>query len=119
MKNIKIFLFLMILASVFSGVKLKEWAFLFQFEFIDFPTGMIGKADSWDILKWIILLISHAIIFSLPFRTSSKSFKNNLIFFPAVFIVVFSLFSLGFLLLLIPFILFWLISLYLTKKAGQ
>lgn len=108
-------LLLMILCSLFTGVYIKGWAFLYQFELELFKSLFMPNGQFVIALLAIFIVTSHLVVFALPFLTNNRNFKKLLIIAPIVFVGSFSIvFGLIFL-LLIPFIFFWLIAL-LTNR---
>ncbi|KQB99795.1 hypothetical protein AQF98_14855 [Pedobacter sp. Hv1] len=99
------------------GVKIKgSWGFLFAFEFY----GFLEVAPRLGIDKfvyWIFLLLSHGIVFLLPFMVRKSYYSTALIYAPIVFVVAYSLLNFAFFFMLLPFIFFWIISLFLLKDV--
>ena len=107
----KILTILMILLSLFVGIPLNGmWIILYKFEFVNFPHIIGNSATGYEIFLWIMLLISHLGICSLPFLYKNEKFKNVIIWAPTVFILCFSLLEFTFLILLIPFIVCWVFT---------
>ncbi|TCO29071.1 hypothetical protein EV200_102490 [Pedobacter psychrotolerans] len=65
----------------------------------------------------MILIFSHLSIFALPFIINKSYFKRTLIVTPIIFVFTFSILNIGFLALLIPFIIFWGISLSIVNDT--
>src|SRR5688500_7304237 len=86
-----------------------NWMTLYRFEFIDFPS-FIGNIATWSqIGLWVCLLISHLGILLLLFLEDTWVYKRLLVWAPIVFIISFSLLSILYMFLLIPFIISWVI----------
>ncbi|WP_131536138.1 hypothetical protein [Pedobacter nototheniae] len=116
MKGIKLLLVLMIISSLFMGIKIKQWGFLFGFEFYEFPVKMLKHESIKNILAWGVLVFSHTIIFILPFITNKTYFNKALVLAPIIFICAFCILNIGFLILLFPFIIVWIIAVVKYKK---
>jgi hypothetical protein len=105
--NMKYLLILMILLSLFVGVS-TNIAF-FTLYGSEFP-GVIsminaGTFSKFDLIVWIILLISHLMVVTLPFLTKTTCFEKLLVIAPLSFILFYILLEGAlFVLLLIPFI---------------
>jgi hypothetical protein len=112
----KYVIILMILSSLFVGVKIKTWTFLFQFELIDFPTKMLNHSNGIEILLWCILILSHIGVFSLLFISNRTLYSTVLKIIPLIFVLSYSLINFIFFIFLIPFLILWLIALIQTKK---
>jgi hypothetical protein len=115
----KSIVFLMILSSLFVGVKIKKWSFLFQFEFIDFPTKMINHSSTLEIVAWIILILSHIGITLILFLTNKSIQMRLLKFLPPIFILSYSYLNVIFLIFLIPFIVLWIIAMANNRKLAK
>lgn len=121
MKKIIILLIVMIVLSLFSGISINQnWAFVFQFEFFDYPEILKdGLEDNVrNIILWIIILLAHIGIVMLPFLTKSHHFNKLLLWFPLVYLLGYVFLSAEFVFLLIPFIIIWGITLRLSKKQN-
>lgn len=64
----------------------------------------------------LLLLISHLLIFLLPFLTKNKSFYTILTLAPIAFVILRVLLSIYIIFALVPFIILWLICLFLRKE---
>ncbi len=106
---------LMIFFSLFTGAYVKGWIFLYQFELGLFQPFLTGRRIGYGMLS-IFILLSHILIVLLPFYIKKKNFKILLYIAPFIFILSFSIISGIIFLLLIPFIICWIISLYLSNK---
>ncbi|RNL54725.1 hypothetical protein D7004_06245 [Pedobacter jejuensis] len=118
MKEIKIIILLtiMILVSLFSGIPInKNWSFVYQFEFLDFPK--LHETSIVDTIIWCTMLLSHIGIIVLPFCIKNKFFKKMLWYFPLTFLLSFLILEAGFFILLIPFMIIWLIALNVSKEG--
>ena len=83
------------------------------------PITMIknGEFTLLQVIEWILLLIAHFVIFCLPFLTGRKYFKTLLLYAPLCFIIIYILYaSIFILILLIPFIFFWIITLIVNSQ---
>ena len=122
----KVITIVMIFLSLFVGipgfgkaVQIDDhWMTLYRFEFIDFPR-YIGNIASWrQVGLWVCLLISHLAILLLLFLEGTWIYKRLLIWAPIVFIISFSLLSLLYMFLLIPFIVAWVIAVTIYEKSN-
>jgi hypothetical protein len=108
---------LMILSSLFMAIKVKDnWGFLFAFEFYGF-LEMAPRLGVDKFVCWIFLLLSHAIVFLLPFIVRKDYYSTALIYAPIIFVVAYSWLNFAFFFMLLPFIFFWIISLFLLKEV--
>ncbi len=85
--------------------------FLYEAEFSN-PINAIkdGTLKQAQFALWIMLLIAHIGVVSLPFLTKKSYFKPLLIVNPLAFIIIYILLATVFvIILLIPFIIVWLI----------
>jgi hypothetical protein len=114
-------LIVMILLSLFTGMSInRNWFFIFQFEFIDYPDIIkAGHSNMRDNLLWGILLLAHFGIFSLPFLTKVVYFKKLLLWFPIIYLLGYVFLRAEFIILLIPFIILWVITLRLRIKQNK
>lgn len=108
-------LLLMILSSLFTGVSIKGWIFLYEFELDLFKSLFMPKSQFVIALLAIFIITSHLVVCLLPFLTNNCNFKKLLIIAPIVFVGSFSIVSGLIFLLLIPFIFFWLIALLVNR----
>ena len=118
MKNIKIriLLILMLLLSLFSGISINgNWGFVYQFEFIDFL--QLNEIRFRDMLFCIIVIISHVGTAILPFFVEKKYFKKMLFYFPLIYLLGYLFLRPEFLILLIPFIILWVVTITSAKKS--
>lgn len=114
----RILLILMILSSLFVGISINgQWMTLYGYEFFAVP-GMIrnNTISTSQITIWIVLLASHAIIFSLPFIQNKKIFRKALIFSPIIFLLAYAYLNAFNLLFLIPFLIIWIICLFKLRN---
>ncbi len=114
--KLKIALFLMILSSLFVGINIKGWVFLYEFEIGLFKPLLIGNQYGYAVVS-VLVVLSHVLIFCLPFLTQNRHFKKILIVVPIIFAGSFSITSGAVFFLLIPFIIFWIIALYFNKST--
>lgn len=111
MKNkLIITLVLLTLSSLFVGVPIKGWVFLYEFEFNLFYPKFLTGEKIYLILKLIILPV-HILIILLPLLIGNKNFRILLYLLPPLFVLAFSLMSGLIFIILIPFIIIWIISL--------
>jgi len=116
MKTNYILLTVLILLSLFFGVSINgQWAFLYQFEFVDMPK-MAETATPFKIAMWIGMLLSHVGIFMLPFITGKPYFRKTLLIFPLAYLLFTALLSFGFIFLLIPFFILWIVTLIYCNR---
>jgi|GEM_PF-3520481 len=112
---IKALLTLMILLSLFVGEPTHlGWVFVYNSEFTNVISFLkAGKVPLLMLFIWIMLLIAHAGVISLPFLTSKTYFKNLLYAAPLAFISLYII-GIGIIaaFLLLPFSIVWLICLY-------
>ncbi len=109
---------LMLFFSVFMGVSTNiGWISLYGAEF-SAPLYSIksGSFTNLNILHWIVLLLSHILVFSLLFLTKNKFFLLLLVWFPLQFILVFASFNLLASFFLAPFIIVWIIAVIKQRK---
>jgi hypothetical protein len=121
----KILLILMIILSVAVGIPInggdKGWLSLWGPEF-SYPVSMIIKSGTStfslpEIILWIMLLIAHIGVISLPFLTHKSYFNSLLIGAPLAFILIFIVFaSIFIIIVLIPFIIVWIVALLSRKR---
>ncbi|SFA41222.1 hypothetical protein SAMN04488511_102273 [Pedobacter suwonensis] len=118
MRKISILLFGMIFLSLFVGIPINHnWSFVFQYEFIDFPMMLrLYDVSNREIISWIVVLLSHVGIISLPFFLKRVYFRKMLFYFPFFFLIGFLMLRMEFLFLLLPFLIVWLITLRTEKK---
>jgi hypothetical protein len=86
------------------------------------PIKMIneGTFATVQFIEWIMLLIAHAGIFCLPFLTMKRYFRSLLVWVPLFFITIYTLYaSIFILVLLIPFIFIWIITLIFASQMKQ
>jgi len=119
MKKIVVLLMVMIALSLFAGMSINQnWFFTYQFEFIDYPAIIrAGHSNMRDNLLWGILLLAHFGIFSLPFLINGRYFKKLLLWLPIIYLLAYLLFQGEFIILLIPFIIIWLITIKVAKRS--
>lgn len=107
--------------STFVGVKSNiGWLTLFGAEFLG-PISLI-KANlftDFEMVHWIILLMSHALVVSLLFLTKNKNFMLLLFWFPLQFVIVFASFNLLASFFLLPFIILWVIGVIEQRKLTK
>ena len=123
----KVLLVLMILLSIVITIPLnggdKGWYSLYGAEFTDaFYLIKTGRITVINLIEWIVLLIAHAGVVSLPFFTNKRFFKELLIFVPLFFVMLYAIWNLIIAFLLIPFLIVWIISLivyFVNKKKTQ
>lgn len=121
----KVLLILMIVLSVAVGIPInggdKGWLSLWGPEF-SYPVSTIFKTGtstftSSEFILWIMLLIAHIGVISLPFLTQKSYFNTLLIGAPLAFIIIFILLaSILIIVVLIPFIIVWIIALLSRKR---
>ena len=83
------------------------------------PIEMIraGQFTWFQYIEWIILLITHIMIFALPFLTGKRYFKLLLTCLPLLFIADYILYASVFIMvLLLPFIFVWIIALIIANQ---
>lgn len=103
-----IFSFLPGLPNHYSGLE----SFLGQASLSMISMIKAGTITAANLTLWAILLISHLVIYCLPFIYKKSYFTWLLICVPILFIVVYILLASVFIIfLLIPFIIIWIIAL--------
>lgn len=116
--KLKIFLVLMILSSLFMGISINgHWGSLWQFEFVDFLQMRKLSKMPFAVACWGAAVVSHIFIFILPFITRHRNFRRILWIAPIVYLLCMTMLSLLNALILIPFIVFWILSLNTSAKA--
>ncbi len=125
MKNsiYKIWLYLFIFFSLFSGLPLNGICFFgYHFTFIGGPEVFleqykIGSIKWSDFLNWLVMLISHLSILAFPFFFNKISyFKLLLIFIPLIFLITQYHIMGPFIFTFFPFMIIWLILLIVKPK---
>jgi hypothetical protein len=112
---------LLLFLSVFVGINGNlGWLTLFGAEFSG-PISLIraNLFTSFEMIHWIILLISHTLVVSLIFLTKNRNFMLLLVWFPLQFIIVFALFNLLASFFLLPFIIFWIIAVVKQRRLTK
>lgn len=113
----KILIFIMIILSIFMGIPTNlGWFTLYGSEISPILMLKAGTFPMHRLPTWILLIISHLGVFSLLFIAKSKYFDQLLFWFPLIFVLLFTLFDFFNLLYLIPFIIFWIITLVKADK---
>lgn len=116
--TLRVLLVLMIIMSVVINIDFMETSnSLYGAEFTA-PYNMIlhGQMPTIQIVEWLALLLTHCVMLSLPFLVSSPRFRKLLIYIPLLFIIIYIFFASVFIIvLLFPFIIFWVIALIVAK----
>ncbi len=113
----KTLLAVMIVFSVIGGFSINgQWSFLYQFEFVDFPTLLkTGHQTAGGVIAWLLILIAHCGILALLFMTSKRYFWHLLVIAPLLFIAAFVASATVFVLFfLVPFIIVWMVALVMA-----
>jgi len=111
-------LILMILFSIFMGVKTNlGWFSLYGGE-IEGPISELkrGLFPTYKMPIWIMLLVTHCFLISLPIWLNYTNFRRLLIFVPLVFIFLSTVLEPGDIFFLVPFMAVWLITLVKQNK---
>ncbi|WP_374951272.1 hypothetical protein [Mucilaginibacter sp.] len=117
----KFLLMLLIIFSLLIGIPInggeKGWISIYGVE-VSAPMSLLkaGLMTNFEFITWILLLITHMSIFSLPFITKSKHFKKALYFFPTSYLILFLLVGNVAILLLLPFIITWIIVMFIANE---
>lgn len=112
---------LLLFLSAFVGINGNlGWLTLYGAEFLG-PISLI-KANlftAFEMVHWIILLISHMMVLSLIFLTKNRNFMLLLVWFPLQFIFVFASFNLLASFFLLPFIIVWIIAVIKQRRLTK
>lgn len=113
----RILILLMIILSIFMGIPTNlGWFTLYGSEFSPILMLKENTFPTYRLILWVLLLCSHLGVFSLFFITKKQYFNQLLFWFPFVFILLFVVFDSFTLLYLIPFIIFWIVTIIRAKK---
>jgi hypothetical protein len=109
-------LILMIFFSVIMGISTNIGTFtLYETEFSGAISSLTaGKLSVVETIEWIMLLVAHVGIISLPFFTKKEYFRSLLVTLPLLFILIYFLFANLIVVLLIPFIIIWSVCLFVA-----
>ncbi len=119
--TMKRLIFLMLILSVFMGVKTNMgWFTLYGAEFLG-PISLLkaGLFSNVNKVLWVILIIFHLMVVSLIFLTNKRNFMSMLIWFPLQFIMVYALFDLISTFLLVPFVIAWIIAIARQRQLAK
>ncbi|MET0572246.1 MAG: hypothetical protein ABWZ79_12530, partial [Pedobacter agri] len=72
-----------------------------------------------DFLIWGIIILSHIGIIILPFLVNNNNFKKMLFYFPLVYLLGYLLLEAGFFILLTPFMIFWIVTIFYHRKTEK
>ncbi len=117
----KVLLIIMIAFSLFFGITIngqKNILYIYEFN-SNFEMLKAGTLSSLNIILWCMLLITHSVILSLPFLTRKQYFKKLMIGAPLIFVVLYTIPSPLYILLLLPFIFTWIICLIVYFKMSK
>lgn len=112
---IKLPLILLIILSLVSGIRINgdfELLYLSKYNAVI----SINRLSFVEILILLLLLISHLLIFSLPFLTKNEDFYTVLALAPPGFVLFYFILNVLSIFALIPFVILWLICLFLCKE---
>lgn len=118
---------LLVILSLFTGLSINGlFVFLYHYAFIAIPEILILSIKrgscSLNLLRyihWILTVFSHITIVLLPFMYYKSNSRRVLIIFPLIFLVLqlWLLNIFGF--VLIPFVVVWIVVLYLSRKTNE
>lgn len=115
----KILIIIMLILSLFMGIPTnKGWFTLYGTEFFGpFYVLKGGNFPNNLLVIWILLILFHLSIFSLPFIIKKSYFKYVLYYAPLSFIITYFLFAPLAIFFLIPFIIVWVICIVRFNKS--
>lgn len=123
-KNLKpkfIVLFILLFASTFLGVPInggdKGWFFAFSNEMIVF--GNTSEINLRTLILVWILVVTHLSLFALPFIKKNKHFFKLLVAIPLLYLLLQVAIFYFILILLVPFIIVWVITLVAWKNDND
>jgi hypothetical protein len=113
----KILLIVMILLSIFVGIPTNLGTIsLYGSEFLGTISAIkTSNITTWELVKWVLLLIAHIGVVCLPFLVKKSYFRDSLIIVPSTFILLYMLWDLLAAILLVPFIIVWIACLIKLK----
>jgi hypothetical protein len=115
--DMKILLIVMIFLSIFVGIPTNLGTIsLYGSEFLGAISAIkISNITTWELFKWVLLLIAHIGVVCLPFLVKKSYFRDALIIVPSTFILLYILWDLEAAILLVPFIIVWIACLIKLK----
>jgi hypothetical protein len=118
-------LIFLVILSLFTGISINNnFVFLYDYTFVAIPKlifqnyhGEVERLSIFRYIHWILLLLAHIGVISLPFfyLTLRKKFKKLLVYLPLIFLVLQFFVLAVFEFILIPFAIVWLIALKISR----